>query len=141
MLLRDFRDSLLGRFATFSLVGVANTLIGVGVIVAARLLGAGPTTANVIGYGAGIFVSYSLNSRVTFTGRRSDRWSRVRFLGAFLAAFLVNLSIVGIIVRVTGSDNLLATLSGTPVYMTIFYLLCERWVFTACRDDCAKGGR
>lgn len=127
-------DRIAARIAAFSLVGVANGVVGIGVIVIAGLAGAGPMLANVLGYAAGLLVSFTLNSRVTFHSRAVDRHTVVRFLCAFAASFAANLIVVRIAERLLDSHKLLASLAGTPLYIVMFYLLCEYWVFRPHAD-------
>lgn len=122
-------DRLLARAAAFSLVGVANGIVGIAVIVIAGLLGADPLLANVLGYGAGLLVSFTLNSRVTFHGRAVDRITVARFLAAFAFAFAINLAVVKLATDLFADQRLLTSLAGTPLYVVSFYLLCEYWVF------------
>ena len=127
-------DRIAARLAAFSLVGVANTLIGVGAILVAGVLGASPMLANILGYAVGLAVSFALNSQVTFQTRRIDRSTVVRFLAAFVVAFMLNLAVVKVVTELATTHTLLASLAGTPLYMTVFYLLCEYWVFQRSRD-------
>lgn len=131
-------DRLVTRIAAFSLVGLINTAVGVAVIVVAGLLGASPILANVLGYGLGLGVSFTLNSRVTFRGRTADAHTVVRFLGAFAIAFAANLAIVKVITGVYSAHRVLGSLAGTPIYVAIFYLLCEFWVFQHLNPRPAK---
>lgn len=124
-------DRLATRAAAFSLVGVANGVVGITVIVIASLLGAEPVLANLLGYGAGLLVSFTLNSRVTFHSRAVDRYTVARFLVAFGVAFAVNLLVVKGVADLFVAHKLLTSLSGTPLYVVTFYLLCEYWVFRA----------
>lgn len=127
-------DRIAARVAAFSLVGVANSGVGIGVIVIASLADTGPILANVLGYGAGLLASFTLNSRVTFHARAVDRYTVMRFLCAFAAAFAVNLAAVRIAERLLDTHRLLASLAGTPLYIVTFYLLCEYWVFRPHQD-------
>lgn len=122
-------DRLAARMTAFSLIGVVNGVVGIAVIVIAGLLGAGPLLANVLGYGAGLVVSFTLNSRVTFGSRAVDSATVLRFLGAFIVAFVVNLAVVKVVTDAVGTHRLLGSLAGTPLYVGVFYLLCEYWVF------------
>lgn len=124
-------DRLVARAAAFSLVGVANGVVGIAVIVVSNLFGAGPVLANVLGYGAGLLVSFTLNSRVTFHARAVDRYTVARFLLAFGVAFAINLLVVKGVADWFAAHKLLTSLSGTPLYVVTFYLLCEYWVFRA----------
>ncbi len=131
-------DKLAARAAAFSLVGVANGVVGIVVIVVASLFGAGPLLANVLGYGAGLLVSFTLNSRVTFQSRTVDRHTVMRFLLAFGVAFAINLLVVRAVAGLFATHKLLTSLAGTPLYVVAFYLLCEYWVFrrhTSGTDD------
>lgn len=121
-------ERLAGRMAAFSLAGVANTIVGIALIVSCGMLGLGPVAANVIGYAGGLLLSFTLNSRVTFRNRSRDQHTVVRFLAAFAVAFALNLAIVALLTpRVPPS--ILASLAGTPAYMACFFILCEKWVF------------
>lgn len=122
-------DKLHARMATFSLVGVANTVVGVCVILIARILGANPIVANVFGYGAGLIVSFTLNSRITFQRRNVNRYTVIRFLVAFAIAFLLNIGVVAVVTDMMGQRGYLASLAGVPLFTIAFYLLCEYWVF------------
>jgi len=122
-------DRIAARVAAFSLVGVVNSVVGIGVIVIAGLVGAGPIPANVLGYAAGLLVSFTLNARVTFHSRAVGRYTVARFLCAFAASFAANLLVVTIAERLLDSHKLLASLAGTPLYIVMFYLLSEYWVF------------
>lgn len=124
-------DRIIARLAAFSLVGALNTVVGAGVILLAGILGSGPMMANVYGYAVGLTVSYILNSRLTFRSRVSDRKSVLRFMAAFVVAFIMELSVVKIVTDVFPAYKLVGSLSGMPVYTIVFYLLCEYWVFKA----------
>ncbi|TAN03678.1 MAG: GtrA family protein [Rhodanobacteraceae bacterium] len=125
----DLPDKIAARFAAYSVAGVANTIVGVSAILVAGALGTSAILANVIGYGLGLIVSFTLNSRITFRGRKVDLKTVLRFLVGFGIAFAVN---IGIVTAATDWRHLpksIASLTGTPVYVVLFFLLCEYWVF------------
>lgn len=124
-------DRLSGRAAAFSLIGLANTVAGVGLIVLCGVLGLGPIAANLVGYTGGLLLSFTLNSRITFRNRSRDPRTVLRFLGAFAVAFASNLAVVSLAAKWLASFPILASLAGTPVYTACFFLLCEKWVFQA----------
>jgi|SynMetStandDraft_2_1070026.scaffolds.fasta_scaffold06075_2 putative flippase GtrA len=78
---------LLRQLFRFAAVGVVNTVVGVGVIMAAyRGLGWGPLSSNAAGYGAGFVLSYVMHRYVTFqssvpTARSLPRYGMVLGLG------------------------------------------------------------
>lgn len=122
-------EHLAGRMAAFSLAGIANTVVGIALIVSCGMLGLGPVAANVVGYAGGLLLSFTLNSRVTFRNRSRDRRTVARFLGAFAVAFALNLTIVALLAAWLAPPPILASLAGTPAYMVCFFILCEKWVF------------
>lgn len=128
-------DKIYARMGAFSLVGVANTIAGVSVIVIAGLLGADAILANVFGYGTGLIVSFVFNSRFTFQERVINLFTALRFLGTWAIAFLVNIGVVYFITTILGYHGLLASLAGAPLFTGIFYVLCEYWVFRSKSHD------
>lgn len=122
-------EHLPGRVAAFSLTGVANTVVGVALIVLCGMWGFGPIVANVVGYAGGLLLSFTLNSRVTFRNRSRDGRTVARFLAAFAVAFALNLAIVALLTAWLAPPPILAGLAGTPAYMVCFFILCEKWVF------------
>ena len=82
--------------ARYAVVGVCNTVLGLGLILLAHnLLGLGITLSNVIGYGAGLCISFLLNRAWTFQGtRRRTLASATGFALVTAFAFGVNLALV-----------------------------------------------
>lgn len=133
-------DKIAARFAAYSVAGVANAIVGISTILVAGALGASVIVANVIGYGLGLIVSFTLNSRITFRGRNVDWITVMRFLAAFCIAFSVNIGMVAVAARLAHLPKSLASLAGTPIYVILFFLMCEHWVFRH-RPTWAKHGR
>lgn len=125
----DLPDRIAARFAAYSVAGVANAIVGVSSILIAGALGAGAVLANVIGYGLGLVVSFSLNSRITFRGRKVDLATVSRFLAGFGVAFAANVGVVAAASDWTRLPKPVSSLAGTPLYVVLFFLLCEHWVF------------
>lgn len=130
MLFAQLPDKIHARIAAFSMVGVANTAVGVSIITVAGILGVDALLANVMGYGAGLLVSFFLNSRITFRKRRVDRYTLLRFLCAFAIAFLTNIAVVLAVTDVLKLHGVLPSLAGVPFFTVTFYILCEYWVFS-----------
>ncbi len=81
---------ILVQAARFGLVGVANTLIGGGIILALTWWGINPFLANVCGYVVGTLFSFAVNSRWTFASPDAGGAKLVRFILVILAAWGVN---------------------------------------------------
>ena len=117
----------LGRFLG---VGVANTLIGLGVIYACkRLLGFGDVLANVSGYVVGLTIGFTLNRHWTFGHTGNVRVAALRFLAVFGVAYSVNLLCVLLAIRAAGIDDYVSQAIGILPYTAIFYLGSRLYAF------------
>lgn len=112
----------------FGLVGIANTALGLSVIlVCMYVFGFPPVIANVIGYAAGLCLSFYGNSRWTFR-HGTSRHSGVRFLLAFGISYLANLAILLGALRL-GLSPLVAQILAVMTYTAIFFVLSKFFVF------------
>jgi putative flippase GtrA len=111
--------SQLGRFA---LSGVANTVVGLTVILLLHeWVGLGLIAANVIGYGVGLGLSFSLNRRWTFDHRGPVAGSALRFGAVVLAGFCANLLITKALIGV-GLAYAVAQTAGVASYSILTFL-------------------
>ncbi|AMO24608.1 hypothetical protein UC35_19440 [Ramlibacter tataouinensis] len=86
---------MLAQFARFGLVGVANTLVGSGLILLLAWQGVDPYLANILGYVTGTLLSFALNARWTF-GSRMSADHLARFLLVIVAAYVINLLVLAL---------------------------------------------
>ena len=118
------------QFIKFLGVGVANTLIGLSVIYATKwFLGAGDVIANATGYAVGLIVSFTLNSRWTFSYRGPRRAAVLKFLGVALIAYGMNLLTVMAAIAVFRINTYVAQALGVPPYTLTSFLLSKFFVF------------
>lgn len=118
------------QFVRFLVVGVANTMVGLSVIYSAKyFFHAGDVTANAIGYGVGICVSFILNSRWTFAYRGLMASAAVKFFLATAVAYAANLLTVMAAIDGFGINTYLAQALGMPVYTVVAYLASKYVVF------------
>lgn len=114
-----FRHSLF----RFALVGLSNTLIGMGVIYLAwRGLGLGDLPANLLGYGIGWVWSYSLNRLWTFQDRGAMGRSLGRFALVCAVAYAANLLVLFAARRLMGEASFLPHVFGSVAYTALGYL-------------------
>lgn len=122
----------------FGAVGLLNTGIGLCAIWVAMWVGVSPILSNAIGYAVGLVVSFSLNRSWTF--RRKDRGvaqgraggvmaDMRRFLLAFMAAWLLNVSVVWIGLQTTEISPYLLQIAGISAYTVSIFVLCRMFVF------------
>ena len=79
----------------FVVVGIGNTIVGLGVIYAGKwLLQFGDVLANLLGYACGFSMSFALNKRWTFRYQGPPGPALARFLAVLVIAYLLNLAVV-----------------------------------------------
>lgn len=114
----------------FALVGVSNTLIGMGVIYFAwHTLRLGDLPANLLGYVIGFLWSYAINRLWTFHDSGSIRRSFTRFALVCAAAYAVNLLVLFATRSVIGEASFLPHVFGSFAYTALGYLGSRFFVF------------
>jgi len=107
----------------FILVGISNTLIGIGVIfIAWHFLRWGDLAANLTGYAVGIIWSYTLNRLWTFEHKGSVTRSLGRFLLVCAVAYAVNLAVLFTLRHLMGETSFLPHVFGMVAYTVVGYL-------------------
>jgi putative flippase GtrA len=115
----------------FAAVGLANTLIGLSVIYAAKwFLRFDDLAANLVGYGTGIAFSFAFNKRWTFNHFGDGPSAFFRFVAVLLVAYLVNLIAVIGALRL-GINGFIAQALGVVPYAVLSYLGSKHLVFAA----------
>ena len=110
----------------FLAVGVANTIVGLGVIYAMKLFArADDVSANIVGYAVGLAFSFVVNRRWTFAAHGDALGSLLRFLAIFALAYPANLAAVLMLIKV-GIDPYWSQALGVVPYTVIFYV-GSRW--------------
>jgi putative flippase GtrA len=109
--------------------GVANTVVGLACIFAAKAVGVGDVPANLFGYGIGLALSFFLNRRWTFSSQGAVLPQAWRFLLSFGVAYCLNLITVLGMRDLVGLDAYVAQLLGVFPYAASFFLLSRYLVF------------
>lgn len=120
---------LLRQAVTFGLVGLVNTAVGLTVIYVMMFgVGASPVVANMVGYGVGLCVSFTLNSRITFR-QGLTVLSGLRFIAAFAISYFANLVCLVTLIGPGGISPTYAQLGSMVIYTLVFFLLSRFFVF------------
>jgi len=121
---------MLARLFRFALAGLANSAVGWAVIFGGLWAGLSGLAANAAGFGVGLVLSFTLNRRFVFgvTGTVQGR-EVAKFLAAFAVAYGANVAVLSAAQSSLGSDNPLAQLPAIGVYVLIFFLLSQLFVF------------
>jgi putative flippase GtrA len=121
------------RFIRFGLAGVANTLVGLGIIAALDLgLHVRPAIANAAGYAVGIALSFVLSRQFVFRSRQRAKTAVPRFLFSAAIAFAVNQAVLAAAGHLLGGDPALrfaAQVGGMCSYTLTLFLLGRFWIF------------
>lgn len=113
----------------YALVGVANTVIGYGVIFVLQASGFGVVSANATGYTVGLMFSFFVNRCWSFQSKVSLQHSIPRFLIVTAFAYLANISTVLLFIYWIGVDPYLGQLSGAVPYFLIGYFGSKLFAF------------
>lgn len=114
----------------FLLVGVGNTLAGLAIIYLAKAVSIGDVTANAMGYGTGIFLSFVLNKRWAFRHDGPVFSTLVRFIIVIGLAYVANLIVVVGAISVISINSYIAQALGIPAYSAVAYLGSCWYVFS-----------
>jgi putative flippase GtrA len=112
----------------YSLVGVANLIVGLAVIIGLTYNDFSPVVANIGGYSCGLLVSFFLNRRYTFSVHL-ERRSGVSFLIAFFIAYSANLLVLHLSAPLSSINRLIPQLAAMLVYNITFFIQMKFWVF------------
>jgi putative flippase GtrA len=130
------------QFVRFSAVGAVNTIVGLMVICGLLYFArANPVVANAGGYLAGFTVSYLLNSKWSFRSSAPGRLTLPRFVLVTLVAYLCNLLLLAILLRLPGADPYLSQALSIAVSTLVSFLGCRWLVFRRGGNGAAFGGR
>ena len=114
----------------FLLTGVANTALGLLVIIAcAQWLGWSPYAANAAGYAAGLALGFLLNRGWTFGDRQKVAATAPRYVLAFAISYATNLAVLAVSLQMLGFPTVVAQSLALSSYTLMFFLLCRYFVF------------
>ena len=125
--MRSWRIPEAGRFLS---VGLVNTFFGLLIIYATKLFWHfGDVAANVVGYAAGLILSFVLNKRWTFV--HSGPWlpALTRFIFVAFVAYGINLATVMTAISYFDINSYVAQAIGIAPYALTTYLASKHLVF------------
>ena len=119
------------QFMRYNLVGVVNTLIGFSIIFGLMYLGVSATISNIMGYTIGLFVSYILNSRYTFTSSTNHKKVMIKFFMVLIVAYVFNF--ITLQWMLAWTNPYIAQLSAAVIYTVSSFLLAKYFIFEETR--------
>jgi putative flippase GtrA len=109
--------------------GALNTAFGFAVIFLLMALGVAAVTANVSGYAIGLLLSFTVNRRFVFRAGGAISRELLRYSGAFLSSFVINLAVLQILIRYAQLNAFVAQIIATLIYVVMMFSLCRMFVF------------
>ncbi|HEV2613026.1 MAG TPA: GtrA family protein [Noviherbaspirillum sp.] len=117
-------------FFRFLLVGVSNTVIGMGIVyIAWRFFGWQDVSANVLGYLVGFLWSFSMNRIWTFNDKGAVARSFSRFALVCAVAYAANLAILIAARSIMGEGSFLPHIFGAVAYTGLGYVGSRLFAF------------
>lgn len=129
----------MSQLLRYAAVGVLNTGIGYAVIFGCMyLLGIGAVVSNVIGYAVGVVFSYVMNRSFTFKSVASPHAEIARFAVIFAVAYLANLGVLMLLIRVWNLHEGLSQIVAGVVYFALSFALNKYYVFATAHGQITK---
>lgn len=110
--------------------GTVNTVVGFAVIFAMMWAGFSPFIANIGGYAVGFVLGFVLSKKIVFRSNGSFVRESVRYLIAFLTAFLLNIVVLHIVWNSFGYHAAVAQVAGAIIYTVAMYTLTRFYAFS-----------
>jgi len=122
----QIESAYIGRYAGS---GALNTLVGFSAIFLLMALGISPILANVCGYFLGLILGFFLTKKIVFRSKGHLTSEGIRYLGAFLVCFVINLFVLEFALSALHWKPVFAQLLAAVTYTVIMYLLTRLLVF------------
>jgi putative flippase GtrA len=130
----------IGQLGRYTLTGGLNTLIGFAVIVGLLSAGFSDVTANAIGFGIGLLISFFVNRSWTFGQITKPKTQEVvLFVISFCLAYAVNLLIILSGKAFGFGGSWLLHLAGVFSYAGCFYLLSKTLIYGTDTQNFSQG--
>ncbi|MDR0891849.1 MAG: GtrA family protein [Mediterranea sp.] len=114
-------------FLRFAIVGVVNTLFGVGLYCLFIYLGVPYRLAVLLSTVLGVLFNFKTIG--TFVFRNKDNRLLFRFVLAYVVAYFVNIGIIHLLLLTTSLGEYWAGIIATPAVAIVSFLLQKRFVF------------
>ena len=116
-------------FSKYLLVGIANTITSILIIIVLISIGFSDEISNFFGIVGGIFQSIVLNTRFTFRQKYLNAYKSFNFFIILTLAYLVNLITLYISKNYLGLNSALSQITGISCYILVSFYLLEKYLF------------
>lgn len=116
-------------FSRYLLVGIANTITSILIIIVLISNGFSDEISNFFGIAGGIFQSIVLNTKFTFRQKYLNAYKSLNFFIILALAYLVNLITLYISKNYLGLNSALSQITGISCYILVSFYLLEKYLF------------
>jgi putative flippase GtrA len=135
---RIFRQNPLKRFFRFGFIGIASNLAGYIIYLIMTYIGVSPKVAVSIIYFICATISFWGNRKLTFKDKGNLFGSGLRFVITHSVGYLINFSILVVMVDIFGYAHYLVQAFAIVVVALFLYLAFHYFVFVNKADEYAK---
>ena len=115
----------------YIVVGIANTILSLVLIYGLMFFfNLNPLVSNFIGYFFGFILGYLMNSKWTFKSNGMSNMSILLYLIVILSAYLANIFLVNLLLRVFEINSYIAQIFGAIIYSLISFIGCKKIAFS-----------
>ncbi len=109
------------QFVRYVLVGIGNTAFGYGAYAAFLFVGFEYRLASLFALVLGILFSFTTQGKVVF--RNATRVTFVKFVVAWMLIYIVNISIIALLMRIPMTAYLAGAIATVPVTLLSYFVL------------------
>lgn len=126
-----FRKNIFSQFFKYSVVGIFNTIIGLGIILLLyNFYNVNYILSNIIGYFFGLINSFIWNKKWTFRSENPYLKEVLPFFTIFIISYIANLFTVMVSVEILRFNPNISQVLGTGIYAVSNFLLNRKWTFS-----------
>ena len=126
-----FDKKIFKQLFKYSIVGIFNALIGLGIIfVLYNLFDINYIIANIVGYAFGLTNSFIWNKSWTFKSKKHYSKEILPFLIIFIISYIINLVVLIASVEIVVINPNISQLLAAGFYTAINFLLNRKWTFS-----------
>jgi putative flippase GtrA len=124
------------RFATFLMVGGANTVVGLSMQYALMWLTHNPYLSNAVAYFIGFWLSFWWHDKLTFGDiEEKSRYRVFPYTVVYIISFIANLLALALLVDVLEISAFIAFIISSGVFAIVSYTLNLNFVFSTAKQS------
>jgi putative flippase GtrA len=128
-LFSQYDAKFIRQLCRFIVAGIANTAIGLSIILFLVYLGYGALLANFIGYSLSFAIGFFVSKNWTFESKQPVRTTAPLFMFSAAVSYILNIVAVVTLQHQTSLGPYLVQVGGVATYAVSMFFLCRALVF------------